>query len=97
MTLTPMDMMNPFIGRFKVNWNSPRSATNPSTPTKIIAPTSARKKFMPEVTRNHVTIPPIIRNSPCAKLTIPANPKISVIPIPMSIVTLATERLFTSC
>src|ERR1700756_603294 len=97
MTLRPMDMMKPFIGRSRVNRNNPRSATNPSAPTNIIAPTSATKKFTPELTRNQVIIPPTIRNSPCAKLTIPASPKINVIPIPMSIVTLATERLFTSC
>jgi hypothetical protein len=53
--------------------------------------------LIPDVTRNQVTIPPTIKNSPCAKLTIPANPKISVIPIPIRMVTLATERLLTNC
>ena len=62
--INPIDMMNPFIGRSRVNRKRPRSATKPSRPTKIIAPTSATKKFSPEMTRNQVTIPPTIRNSP---------------------------------
>ena len=59
--------------------------------------TRARKKLTPLLTSAQVTMPPTIRNSPWAKLMMPVRPKMIVMPMPMRMMTLATERLLTIC
>ena len=96
-TIKPSEMMNPFMGRSSVRRKSPRSRTKPSRPTNSTAAMRPVMKPPPLVTTSQVVMPPIIRNSPWAKLMMPVSPKISVMPMPIRMMTLATDRLLTSC
>ena len=92
----PSDAMKPLFGWSRVNWNNPRSKRKPRKPTRATDTRRAGTYPTPYPTNTHTPMPPSMRNSPWAKLMMPVNPNISVTPMPIRMMTLATERLLTS-